>query len=124
MQIDRASMRGLTVTSSMAWNSSEQTNSPSLMNNNPYSQSTGAAPYTGVGTSSYGQPITAIPNVYGAAGQPPRESPPFEGSTRVRYEWNHERLPLVCPARREPHGATLSQTGNVNAFVMPGLHDL
>ena len=57
----------LTITGSAAWNSSNQTNSPYI-------------------TSVTGQPITSIPNPYGALGSTLAESPPFAGNLRARYE--------------------------------------
>jgi outer membrane receptor protein involved in Fe transport len=83
---------GFTLQGAAAWNSSEQTNSPALLINNP------AAP-------NYGQPITNacnlffdtckttgtpssdIPNPYGAKGSPSANSPPVQFSLHARYEW-------------------------------------
>jgi iron complex outermembrane receptor protein len=58
----------LTLTGSAAWNSSNQTNSPYI-------------------TTVTGQPITSIPNPYGALGSSLAESPPFAGNLRARYEF-------------------------------------
>jgi iron complex outermembrane recepter protein len=120
LQLVAQPMRGLTFTSSMAWNSSELTNSPSLVNNNPYSQSTGGCPCTGPGTSKNGQPITAIPNVYGPPYSRLAMSPPFEGNARVRYEWNVDQYHAFAQVGAAHIGETLSQTGNVSPFTMPG----
>jgi outer membrane receptor protein involved in Fe transport len=60
---------GLTLTASAAWNSSNQTNSPYI-------------------TNTSGQPITSIPNPYGALGSTLAQSPPFEGNLRARYEFD------------------------------------
>ena len=120
LQIVAQPMRGLTIQSSMAWNSSEQTNSPLFTNNNPYSQSTGKFPYTGPGTSSYGQPIASIQNPYGTVGSRLAMSPPFEGSSRVRYEWNMGDYRYFVQGGASHIGETISQTGNVSPFVMPG----
>jgi iron complex outermembrane receptor protein len=120
LQLVAQPVRGLTFTSSMAWNSSELTNSPSLVNNNPYSQKTGGCPCSGPGTSSYGQPITAIPNVYGPPYSRLAMSPPFEGNARVRYEWNIVDYHAFAQVGANHIGETLSQTGNVSPFTMPG----
>jgi outer membrane receptor protein involved in Fe transport len=99
--------QGLTVTTSDSWNSSEQTNSPSLINNNPHS-------------AGYGQPITSIPNPYGAVGSRLAQSPPFQGNVRVRYEWPINEYHMFGQVGAVRTGAELSNTGNVNAFIQPG----
>jgi iron complex outermembrane recepter protein len=86
-------LEGFTVQGAAAWNSSEQTNSPALLVNNP------AAP-------NYGKPITnacnlfllscvttqtpgsQIPNPFGAKGSPTANSPPVQFSLHARYEWH------------------------------------
>jgi outer membrane receptor protein involved in Fe transport len=75
---------GLTLQGAGAWNQSQQTNSPLLINNNP------ASP-------TYGQPITfacnafqvcsSVVNPYGPAGAPTANSPPLQFSARARYDW-------------------------------------
>ena len=99
--------QALTVTTSESWNSSEQTNSPFLINNNPHS-------------SSYGQPITSIPNPYGVDGSRLAQSPPFQGNIRARYEWAFNDYQAFAQVGAVHTGAQLSNTGNVNAFVQPG----
>jgi outer membrane receptor protein involved in Fe transport len=121
LQLVGQPMLGLTITSSMAWNSSQLVNSPSLTNNNPSSQSAGSGgPYTGPNTTSLGQSITSIPNVYGAPGSRLAMSPPFEGNIRARYEWPMGDYRAFLQAGASRIGETLSQTGNVTPFVMPG----
>jgi iron complex outermembrane recepter protein len=86
-------LEGFTLQGAAAWNSSEQTNSPALLVNNP------AAP-------NYGKPITnacnlfllscvttqtpgsQIPNPFGAKGSPTANSPPVQFSLHARYEWH------------------------------------
>ncbi len=60
--------RGLTVTASASWNSSEVVKTLSLVDPNT------------------GQPIN-IANPFGALGTPLAQSPPFEGNLRARYEF-------------------------------------
>ena len=121
LQIVGQPLLGLTITSSMAWNSSELVNSPALTNNNPNSQSPASGgPYTGANTTSYGQVITSIPNVYGAPGSRLAMSPPFEGNIRARYEWPLGDYRAFIQGGANHIGETLSQTGNVTPFVMPG----
>ena len=75
-------LAGLTLQGSASWNKSEQTNSPSLIDNNPAS-------------SGFGQPITQVcnpdctpvTNPFGPVGSPSANSPPFQLSLRARYEW-------------------------------------
>src|ERR1700691_5660877 len=64
---------GLTVQGSGAWNSSDQTNSPYLVNNNPKSP-------------TFGQNITSVANPYGPLNSPLANSPPFQANLRARYE--------------------------------------
>jgi iron complex outermembrane recepter protein len=77
---------GLTINGSIAWNQSEQTNSPALIANNP------AAP-------NYGQPISnacnlflatcaQVVNPFGAIGSPSANAPPMQFSVHARYEWH------------------------------------
>jgi iron complex outermembrane recepter protein len=74
---------GLTVQGASSWNQSEQTNSPSLMDNNPKS-------------INFGKPITEacaaagctpLNNLFGPIGGPSANSPPIQFSLRARYEW-------------------------------------
>ncbi len=76
-------MQGLTATGAASWNSSEQTNSPYLVANNP-ALLTNANPAV---VAEYGKPITAIPNPYGPIGSPTANSPPIQLNLRLRYEW-------------------------------------
>jgi outer membrane receptor protein involved in Fe transport len=80
--------RGFTLQGAAAWNSSKQTNAPTLVVNNP------AAP-------NYGKPITnacnlflftcsAVANPFGTIGSPSADAPPFQFSLHARYEWNVE----------------------------------
>jgi iron complex outermembrane recepter protein len=79
-------MDGLTLQGAAAWNSSEQTNSPALLVNNP------AAP-------GYGKPITnacnlflivcaPVQNPFGTVGSPSANAPPVQFSLHARYEWH------------------------------------
>ncbi len=73
--------QGLTAQGGIAWNSSEQTNSPYLIANNP-------ALLTDPTTKAeYGKPILSIQNPYGPPGSPSANSPPMQFNLRLRYEW-------------------------------------
>jgi iron complex outermembrane recepter protein len=77
---------GLTLQGSIAWNQSEQTNSPALIVNNP-------------ANPGYGKPITnacnlflvvcsTVTNPFGTVGSPSADAPPMQFSVRARYEWH------------------------------------
>jgi iron complex outermembrane receptor protein len=73
---------GLSAEGGISWNSSEQTNSPYLVANNPELLND---PST---SGLYGQPITSIKNPYGPLGSPTANSPPLQYNLRLRYEWS------------------------------------
>jgi len=83
--------RGLTAEGGAAWNSSEQTNSPFLIANNPDLLANPAS------AGQYGQPILngvnhagmygPIPNPYGPVGSPTAFAPPFTFNALLRYQW-------------------------------------
>jgi outer membrane receptor protein involved in Fe transport len=74
--------KGLTLQGGSSWNSSEQTNSPYLIANNP-------ALLTSPATAGlYGQPITAFKDPYGPIGSPSANSPPLQFNARLRYDFN------------------------------------
>jgi iron complex outermembrane recepter protein len=79
-------VEGFTLQGAAAWNSSEQTNSPSLIVNNP------AAP-------NYGKPLTnacnlflivcaPVVNPFGVQGSPSADAPPVQFNIHARYEWH------------------------------------
>jgi len=72
---------GLTAQGAASWNSSEQTNSPFLIANNP------ALAATPAGKAELGQPILSVQNPYGPIGGPSANSPPLQFNLRLRYEW-------------------------------------
>jgi hypothetical protein len=73
--------RGLTAQGAASWNSSEQTNSPYLIANNPELLADPAS------KAAYGQPILSVQNPYGPIGGPSANSPPMQFNVRLRYEW-------------------------------------
>jgi iron complex outermembrane recepter protein len=77
---------GLTVQGAASWNQSRQTNSPTLLDNNP-------------ANPNHGQPITQscladgtgcspVTNPFGPIGSPSANAPPMQFSARARYEWD------------------------------------
>ena len=93
---------GLTLQGAAAWNHSEQTNSPALIDNN-----SGQLASIGVPASpNVGKPITFacnplgscnnVVNPFGAQGSPAANAPPISWSARARYDWNvNNYLPFV-----------------------------
>ena len=113
-------VRGFTLAGAAAWNSSAQTNSPALTNNNPYCTAT-VGPYNPTPcVPGYGNPVPNVPNPYGAPGSRLAMSPPFEGNLRARYEWPINAYHAYVQGVVAHMGETISQTGNVSPFVMAG----
>jgi outer membrane receptor protein involved in Fe transport len=84
--------RGLTAEGGAAWTSSEQTNSPYLIANNP------ALLANPLSAGQYGKPITSgvdhsgtfrdpLPNPFGPIGAPAAFAPPFQFNLLLRYQW-------------------------------------
>ncbi len=98
---------GLTVQVAASWNSSSQTNSPFLVNNNPKSP-------------NYGQNITTIPNPYGPLGSPTSYSPPFKFFGRLRYDWHLNDYTLFVQASGNHQAHMVTATGYVVGYDIPG----
>ncbi len=98
---------GLSVQGSASWNSSEQTNSPYLVDNNPLSV-------------NFGKPILSVPNPYGTIGSPLAQSPPFEANLRVRYEWTLSAYQAFVQLGGQHIAHSLSVTGNVPTIAPTG----
>ncbi len=94
--------QGLTAEGGAAWNSSEQTNSPYLIANNPDLLKNPAT------AGEYGQPITNIYNPYGLPGSPAPNAPPFQFNARLRYQWvmNAYNLFVQAGATHTAHSFT------------------
>jgi outer membrane receptor protein involved in Fe transport len=100
--------QGLTVQGAAAWNSSEQTNSPALIDTNPDSV-------------NYGKPITQncpkgvcsnINNLFGPPGSPSANSPPIQFNLRARYDWNVNGYKPFVQAGAQHVGHSYTQSGN------------
>ena len=112
---------GLTLTGAASWNSTEQTNSPSLINNNPASPTFGQ-PITEHCTGPYPAPAaqcTALQAVYGPEGSPLANSPPFQMNLRARYEWTLGVYQAWAQLGFVHQAHSLSATGNVEAYDQP-----
>jgi iron complex outermembrane recepter protein len=73
--------QGLTAQGAASWNSSEQTNSPYLVANNP------ALLLNPATKSEFGLPILSVQSPYGPIGGPSANSPPLQFNLRLRYQW-------------------------------------
>jgi iron complex outermembrane receptor protein len=76
---------GLTLQAAAAWNTSRQTNSPQLIDNNTASAGYGQ-PIT-QNCDSSGANCTAVTNPYGPINSPSANAPPVQFSLRARYDW-------------------------------------
>ena len=109
LQIVARVTEGLTVQGSGSYNKSEQTNSPSLLNNNP------ASP-------NFGKPILGtnglpIPNVFGIAGQPARRSRRcFRVIMRIRYEFPLGEYKAFAQVGGQYYGALVPTVGTVDNY--------
>jgi iron complex outermembrane receptor protein len=80
--------RGLTLQGAISWNQSVQTNSPSLINDNPASANFGKPITQLCGQPGFPAPCTQVSNPFGPIGAPSADAPPIQWSVRARYEWN------------------------------------
>jgi outer membrane receptor protein involved in Fe transport len=97
---------GLTVQGSSSYNHSKQTNSPSLINDNPLSP-------------TFGQPL-AIANPYGAVGTPLANAPLLQFNIRVRDEIPVGDYKAFWQVGAQHIGDSQSATGNVIKYDQPG----
>jgi outer membrane receptor protein involved in Fe transport len=79
-------MDGLTLQASGAWNHSEQTNEPALIDNVPGSVNFGKA-ITEV-CDGAGQNCSPVGSPFGPKGSPSANAPPLQYNIRARYEWS------------------------------------
>ncbi len=98
---------GITVTGSSSYNNSKQTNSPSLINNNPLSV-------------TYGHAITAVLNPYGLEGSPLANSPLLQFNIRVRDEIPVGDYKAFWQVGAQHMGDSVSATGNLPKYDQPG----
>lgn len=98
---------GLTAQVAASWNSSTQTNSPYLVDNNPQSP-------------NFGKPLTQFPNPYGPLGSPTSYSPPFKIFTRLRYDWSFNDYRAFVQATGNHQTHMVTATGYVVAYDIPG----
>ncbi|MBV8909389.1 MAG: TonB-dependent receptor, partial [Gammaproteobacteria bacterium] len=112
---------GLVAEGGAAWNSSEQTNSPHLIANNPALLANGAT------AALYGQPIFngvnhagvygSIGNPYGPIGAPSAFSPPFQFNLRLRYQWAVNAYNMFAQAGVTHTAHSFTQSGSNPSLV-------
>jgi iron complex outermembrane recepter protein len=100
---------GLTIQASAAWNHSEQTNSPSLINGNPASVNYGK-PIT-QNCDSTGLNCAPVTNPYGPVGSPSANAPPLSFAGRIRYEWSFNGYTPFVQVSGTHQGHSFSQAG-------------
>ncbi len=114
LSVEARVTQGLTVTTAASYNKSEQTNSPSLIANNP-------ALLANPGSAAeFGKPITALANPFGTIGSPTANSPLFQGSLRARYEWTLNDYKLFAQAGGTYTSSSFTQTGNNPSISVNG----
>jgi iron complex outermembrane recepter protein len=107
LQLVARIVRGLTLQAGASWNSSNQTNSPALIANNPLSV-------------NYGKPIPGIASPYGEVGSSLAQSPPFQANARLRYEWNIRDYLAFAQAGTVHTAHSLSQVGDAPSIAPAG----
>lgn len=106
--------QGLTVIAAASYNKSEQTNSPYLIANNP------ALLLNPASAAEYGKPITSLANPFGMIGSPTANSPLFQGSLRVRYDWALNDYHFFAQAAGTYTASSFTQTGNNPSLSVGG----
>ncbi len=95
-------IRALTITASASWNSSNLTNSPTLLQPN-------GDPIQIPGQSAYGQLHTPL-----------AQSPPFQGALRVRYEFELGTYQAFWQVGATHQAHAYSATGNIQTYEEAG----
>jgi outer membrane receptor protein involved in Fe transport len=111
--------QGLTVQGASSWNSSVQTNSPTLMDTNPASVNFGK-PITEKCSSATS--CTAISNLYGPIGSPSANSPPIQFNVRARYDWKLNDYNAFVQFGGQHTGHSFTQAGNNPALSASGIN--
>lgn len=109
-------MNGLTVQGAAAWNQSRQTNSPSLINNNPASANFGHV----ITENCNSVPCVPVSSPFGPIGSPTANSPPLQFSLRARYEWSFANYGSFLQFGVTHTGHSFTQAGSNPTFAGPG----
>jgi outer membrane receptor protein involved in Fe transport len=109
--------QGLTVQGAASWNSSVQTNSPTLTDTNPASVNFGKA----ITESCSGTVCTPINNLFGPTGAPSANSPPIQFNLRARYDWAINSYNAFVQVGGQHTGHSYTQSGNDPAISAGGI---
>ena len=109
---------GLTLQGAASWNNTRQTNSPSLLDNNPGSANFGHA--ITQNCDSTGSNCTAITNPFGPVGSPTANAPPMQFSLRARYEWSIGDYGSFAQFGASHTGHSFTQAGSNPTFAGSG----
>ncbi len=112
--------QGLTLQGASSWNSSEQTNSPALIDTNPASVNFGKA--ITEKCSSTGTNCTPISNLFGPPGAPSANSPPIQFNLRARYDWTINSYNAFVQFGGQHTGHSYTQSGNDPALSASGIN--
>jgi iron complex outermembrane receptor protein len=107
--------QGLTAQGGASWNSSEQTNSPFLIANNPALLANAAS------AGEYGKPILTAPNPYGPPGSPSSFAPPFQFNARLRYQWVMSPYNLFAQAGVTHTAHSFTESGSNPPLTVGGI---
>ena len=111
--------QGLTLQGAASWNSSEQTNSPALIDTNPASVNFGKA-ITVQCTKKTGANCVAINNLFGPPGSPSANSPPIQFNLRGRYDWTFNSYNTFVQVGAQHTGHSFTQAGNDPSLATGG----
>jgi iron complex outermembrane receptor protein len=109
---------GLTVQGAAAWNRSQQTNSPALIDNNPASVNFGHAISQKCDVT--GTTCSTITNPFGPVGSATANSPPMQFSLRARYEWSFADYNSFVQFGASHTGHSFTQAGSNPTFAGAG----
>ncbi|HEX4239995.1 MAG TPA: TonB-dependent receptor [Steroidobacteraceae bacterium] len=113
---------GLTVQAASAWNQSEQTNSPSLMDTNPASVNFGKPITEACGGTPGHVTCSPLNNLFGPIGGPSANSPPIQFNARIRYEWSASDYNYFVQAGATHQGHSFSQAGSNPSLSASGVN--
>jgi iron complex outermembrane receptor protein len=112
---------GLTVQGGASWNSSEQTNSPALMDTNPASVNYGKE-ITEICAKGTGANCTPLNNLFGPPGSPSANSPPIQLNARARYDWTMNSYNAFVQFGGQHTGHSYTQSGNDPSLSAKGIN--
>jgi iron complex outermembrane receptor protein len=107
-------MEGLTAQGAVSWDSSEQTNSPFLIANNPALLANPAS------AGEFGKPVLVFGNPYGPLGTPAANAPPLQFNLRLRYQWVMSAYNLYAQAGATHTAHSYTQFGSNPALSSGG----